>query len=160
MREDSIAMALGVAWLASPAIAGTASGSMTVSAVIEPSCIVDASPIIFSGGNEVIADTRANSAINLTCTPGAGYSVVIDGGRNAAGAQRRLISETGDGYLDYEIYIDAALTRRWSKGVSGAVAGVAPRSGDQVAIPAYAKVLSRTARAGRYSDVVTITVDF
>lgn len=159
MRRVSIAMGLVAAISAAPAVATVASTTLTVSAVIKPSCKVQASPIDFAG-TEDNAATRAGGTIDLTCTPDTGYSVAIDSGRNASGAQRRMIGESIEGFLAYEIYTDAALTRPWSSGAAGAVSGVAPRSGKRVSIPTFARVVSSTARAGRYADVVTVTIEF
>ena len=130
--------------------------TMTVSATVLPTCNLQAGAMAFGALDSARANGAAQAPVTLECTPGTAYAVTMDDGLHGA---RRMADESGDAFLDYEIYQDAAGTTRWGGSGGGAISGVAPRGG-RVALNAYGRVLNTTATPGRYQDVVTVTVQF
>lgn len=139
-----------------PLAAETASGTMAVTATVLPTCNVKAGAMTFGtvAGDEPAAS--AQTVLTLDCTPGTPYAVTLDEGLQGG---RRMIDQRGAAFLDYEIFQDAAQTRRWGGTAADGVSGVAP-SGGTVSLSAYGRVVSRTATPGQYGDVVTVAVQF
>ena len=149
------AAALAAMVLATPAMAGTASGTMAVSATVVSTCRSDAADLSFGEVNDRNPRGSAQSLLSLTCTPGTPYAVSIDNGRNG---NRTMVDATGSRALAYQIYRDAAASQPWGSGSSG-VSGLTPANG-RVVLNAYGRIVANRAVAGHYSDVVTVTVDF
>jgi spore coat protein U-like protein len=150
-----IAAALAAVGLTSPADAGTASGSMTVSATVVPTCHSLASDLSFGEMPARNPQGSAQSLLSLTCTPGTAFAVSIDNGRNG---NRTMTARGGGGTLAYEIYKDAAALQRWGSGAA-AVSAIAPSDG-RLVLNAYGRIIAQSAVADTYADVVTITVEF
>lgn len=144
-----------LASIACPALAGTVSGSMAVSATVTETCRTDIGDLSF--GSMETRDMRGSgqSLLALTCTPGTAYAISIDNGRNG---NRNMVDPTGAAFLAYDIYQDAGALRRWGSG-SAAVSGIAPADG-RVTLNAYGRITSTRAMSGNYTDVVTVTVAF
>lgn len=152
-------VALGAALVPAPLAAGTASGAMTVTATVEESCHLDARPLVFGTMPGDRGRIDASSSVVVDCTPATSYAVTIDDGRHGADGVRRMADAAGLNFLPYELYSDAARSRRWDAGADRAVSAVAPARG-RVELPVYARVEAGHAVAGAYGDVVTVTVVF
>jgi len=158
--RSALAVATVAAPLASaPLSAGTAGGTMTVSATVEESCHLDARPMVFGEIANERGSVEAHSSVVLSCTPATSYSVTIDDGRNGANGVRRMADASGMNFLAYELYSDPTRSRRWGTSEASAVSAVAPVSG-HVELPVYARLEVGRSAAGRYDDVVTVTVTF
>lgn len=151
----AILSALGPA----PLVAGTANGTMTVTAIVEESCRVDARPMVFAPLPSEHSQTDARSSVVLACTPASSYVVTMDDGRHGASGTRRMADAAGTRFLAYEIYSDATRTRRWGGTAATAVSAVAPASA-HVELDAYARLAGGKTQAGAYNDTVTVTVAF
>lgn len=142
---------------ATPAVLWASAGdTMTISATVLPSCTVEAGEMAFGTIAGDGPQASAQSLLTLACTAGTPFAVTLDEGQHGG---RRMAEERGIGFLGYEIFQDAARTRRWDAGAAGAVGGVAP-SGGRISLNAYGRIVSQAAAAGRYGDVVTVTVQF
>lgn len=145
------------AMVASPPIHAASGDTMTITATVLPSCSVTADAMAFGDIDPARPQRAVESVLTLQCSPGTAFAVSLDQGQNGA---RRMANVSGAGFLDYEIYRDAAGTTPWGSAAGGgAVTGVAPGSGT-VSLAAYGRVVSRTTTPGRYQDVVTVTVQF
>ena len=152
-------MAILAALGGAPLAAGTASGTMTISATVEESCELDARPMVFGTLTAEQGGLDARSSVVLACTPTAGYVVTMDDGGHSASGTRRMVDASGTSYLAYEIYSDAARTRRWGSTATSGVSAVAPLDG-RVELEVYARLAAGSARAGAYADTITVTVEF
>ena len=141
------------------AAASTSGATMAVSAVVEPSCHVDVSPLMFDGATSAQPQVDAQASIALGCTPATSFTISIDNGQNTADGSRRMASASGTGFLAYDIYQDASRTRRWGESAAGSVSGVVPASG-HVELGAYGRITAMGAVADRYADTVTVLVMF
>lgn len=134
--------------------AESASSSIEVSLVVEPACRVSATPMAFAGRAGEPMD--AASQIEVACNDQTPVAVRLDAGRNADGAERRLAGDGG--HVAYAVYSDAARSLRWDAGqVSAGTAGAVP-----LALGAYGRIdgAATPAALGRYSDTITVTVEF
>lgn len=154
-------LALGALGLlaAAPAWPSTATGTIAVSARVEQSCHLDVRPLRFDALRSGAPGADADSSLAVACTPDTAFVVTMDDGRNRSGGARRMADAGGGRFLAYEIYSDAARTRRWgaslAEAVSGWIDGATP-----VTLPIYGRIEAASATAGAYSDVVTVTVSF
>lgn len=157
MARTTLFVACGAALAAmppAPAWAETASSTFEVSLVVEPACRVSATPMAFAGRAGEAMD--ASSQIMVACNGETPVAVRLDAGRNAAGNERRLAGEGG--HVEYAIYSDSGRSLEWSAGeVQAGTAGATP-----LMLAAYGRIdAAATLDAlGRYSDTITVTVDF
>ena len=134
---------------------------MAVSVEVTPNCMVAAGPLAFGTVTGADAPSQAATAsVEVTCGPAVAFTVELDDGQNAnAGTRRALDPATGQ-YVSYEIYTDAAHTRRWGSLETQSVAGVTAPTGTE-RLTAYGQIGSDTqVAAGRYGDLVTVTTNF
>lgn len=155
--------ALAAALLAMPGMltAKTFTSTMTLNADIVPSCDVFAVPLMFGTLPTANFTVDKNSTIRVTCSPTVSFSVGIDNGKNFGGGKRRMLRQGGGGakYLSYELYIDAAQTRRWGTATGAVVNVTTPANGAPIVLPVYGHT-SGNVSAGPYVDLVTISVTF
>ena len=157
------------------ALAGSATGTLSVIATINQSCIVG----VGTGGTGVAssfinfgvydptsaAATSATSTapgITVTCSPGINYHVALDQGANGSSVTARQMKlTTGAGLLNYALFRDAARTQNW-----GQTAGTDTNDDTASGLPKFYNVYGQiapgqsTAPAGIYSDTVGITVSY
>ncbi len=155
----SLLVALATALGSAPLAAAANTGTTTVSLTVEDFCSVDARPLIFGAQTIDHYSTEAQSSIVLACTPAASYVVSLDHGRHGAGSGRRMADAAGTRYVAYEIYRDAARTRRWGTTAASAISAVAPASG-RVELAVYARLDAQQMQVGSYGDTITVTVSF
>ena len=161
-KPATLLAALATYGFSGAALAGTATGSLPVSAIVLESCTVVATPLIFAGAANIgSADVDSTATITLSCTPNADFYVSLDQGANAVSGARNMKIGSGTEVLPYEIYQDASRTQIWgnSAGVN-TKAGTAPLG--VATMTAYGRIPSTAAAAsaGAYSDTVTVTVVF
>lgn len=139
-----------------PLLAGTAVDTIAVSVTVEESCDLQTQPLHFGALPSEHGSIDARSSIALNCTPAASYVVAIDDGVHGT---RRMADSSGTDYLAYELYSDAARTRRWGQSAT-AVSAVMPANG-RAELPVYARLAAGGAGgSGAYADTVTVTVSF
>lgn len=149
--------------LASAAQAGTATGSMLVTATVLDSCTVTASPMAFGSTitNVGSANIDTTATLALICTPNASFWVAMDNGANAVSGARRMKGVVRGEYLPYEVYTTSARSLRWGQtNGTDTVAGTAPAG--TATLTAYGRIASGTGTvsADAYTDTVTVTVNF
>ena len=142
----------------SAASVATASATMQVGAVVEPSCKLDVAPLTFEGAQSAAPRADAQADIAVSCTPETSFAIAIDGGQHGANGRRRMASASGD-FLEYEIFQDAGRTTRWGGSATSEVSGIVPASG-HVELSAYGRITAAAAPANRYADTVTVLITF
>lgn len=156
-----------------PAYAGTATGSLGVTATVSANCIIDSGSLTLAFGAydpvQANLSTAATGSTGLTvyCTKGATpTSIDLSDGANVSGGVRRMAN--GTDYLEYDLYKDSGRTSRWGAGATnGLVPDVSASATTALtvggsAINIYGKIPAgqNTVPAGTYSDTVNITVNF
>ncbi|WP_031395497.1 Csu type fimbrial protein [Sphingomonas sp. STIS6.2] len=164
------------AFLAVSAVAGCASGSMAetsrtfrVGAVIANGCAISAD----TGGNWGSIDlgsvngvdggaaqgslvTAVAAGLQIDCTPGMSVTLTADNGTQPSNGVRQLVHATRPAdRMPYQLFANGSQTP-WT---SQAIALAFPIGTSRLSVPVHARaVVQRGVAAGRYSDVVRITV--
>jgi spore coat protein U-like protein len=142
-----------------PALAGTATGTIAVSATVITLCTIVTLPLAF-GNYTSTTVSDASSNITVACTSGVPYTVglSVGNGSGASVATRKMTS--GANTLNYGLFSDPGYATPWGPTVgTNTVAG----TGNGVAqiLPVYGQIPSGQASpTGLYGDLVTATLNF
>jgi spore coat protein U-like protein len=148
---------------ASPAAAGTAGGTLAVSATVTANCTVSTSALAF-GNVDVTAGTNVDSTggLSVTCTNGTTWaaSAGIGTGTGATFANRRMAN--GSNLLDYNIYTTAGRTTVWGDGTASTATIGGTGTGTAQSVTVYGRVSSGQTGvpAGAYADTVAVTITY
>ena len=168
--KKTIGLAVLLLFMASAAFAGTATGSMNVTATVVADCVVNSVgamafpanlgiPFTISGVN-----ATASAAINYTCTnSGVAPTIRLGQGANAAGgstdaAPLRRMKDAGTNYISYALFSDSGHTLPWNNTTLTGIAGTA--NGIAQIVTAYGVATAANVPAGAYTDTVVVSVDF
>jgi spore coat protein U-like protein len=150
-------LALGLTPIA--AIAATATTTFSVTATVQATCLVSATPMAF--GTYTGAGATSTSAVSVTCTNTTPYNVGLSAG-SATGATVTTRSMTGPGaaLLGYALFSDAARTVNWGQTIgTDTVTGTG--NGLAQAITVYGQAAgSQYVAPGAYTDTITATVTY
>jgi spore coat protein U-like protein len=135
-----------------------------VSSATAASCTVSSSGVKFGSFSPLtLASVDSTGSITVNCTDVSLYSVALSTG-NGTYSQRRMVS--GDNYLAYNLYRDAACQQVWGDGISDSSFTVTltnPSNGHNNVHTVYGRIplsIQRAAHAGIYSDTITVTVSY
>lgn len=154
------ASALALVALAAPGIAQAATGnsSMPVSATVQATCSITASPLAFGPYASTQVDAATTLAVN--CTNTTSYNVGLDAGSGAGAtvAQRKMVN--GTQALNYTVYSDLGRATLWGATVgTNTVAGVG--SGAVQTLNVYGRIPAGQAPTpGAYADTLTATITY
>lgn len=144
--------------------AGTATTSFTVTATVDPSCVVTANNLAFGLYNPTNG-TTAMTTLNVTCTNGGAntptFTVALGPGQHPiSGGGRRMLHNSSD-YLRYDLYTTNAYSTRWGDGTNGTVVRTGAGTGAHP-FDVFGKVNSGQVSApdGNYDDVISVTVTY
>ncbi len=158
MRKIAFGIAAAAAVASTPALAGTATGTVQVSLNVSSSCSVTAQPLDFGTTNSFAANIDSSSATTVKCTPLAPYTVFVSYGSNAGSTtQRKLLSTTSTATVNYDVYSDNTRSTAWTPTAGKTGVG----DGTDQAMTLYGRIPVQTAvAAGDYKDTVTVTVNY
>ncbi|MDH6077997.1 spore coat U domain-containing protein [Chrysosporum ovalisporum FSS-45] len=171
IRRFALASAIFIAaGSAAPAMAGTATSNVQVTATVPVSCTISANTIAFGNydpiGTNATAPLEGTGTLTTTCTNGSAVVVTLGQGNNPeasstdAGPQRRLgngISGDDNDFLSYKIFTEGGGIWGNTTDSSVTVSG----TGQQVNTTIYAIILpAQNVSSGNYTDTVTATIDF
>ena len=157
-----LAFAAGIVCaIAGDAQAATATASFTVSATVLASCTVSASNLSF-GNYTASAASNTTSAINVTCTNGTTYSVLLDGGSVSSSMTARNMKDTAGDLLSYGLYTTSADTTVWGDGTGGTGKNTGTGSGASQPFTVYGNVPAGqyVAASTSYADTINVTVSY
>ncbi|UUR06836.1 Csu type fimbrial protein [Sphingomonas glaciei] len=163
-KLSATAFALAAAFipLGQSAQAGTAQTTMNVSATVQNSCLVSASPMLFGNYDPVgAAVTNGTSAVTVTCTTGTSFVVGLNAG-NAAGATvaARQMSNAAH-RLNYSLFSDAARSSNWGNTPGLDTPAPITATGSPSVLTVYGQIpANQNVPGGAYADTVTITVTY
>jgi len=161
--------------LGTSAFAGTATGTLAVSALIPASCTVGTSTLAFGLydplGANLSADLMVNGTVNVTCSSGAPVTVALGAGAHYDSTNHiRRMSDGSSHTINYEMYSDVVDGTPWGDGTSAtnnnvtkAITGTGASQNVTVfgEIPAGQTVpAASTTGISLYTDTVVITVNF
>jgi spore coat protein U-like protein len=137
----------------------TATRTMNVSVVVQPTCLITATPLAF--GNYAALALNSTSTVTVTCTNTTAYNVGLSAGlAPGATVTTRAMKGPGTNYLSYQMYKDSGRTINWGNTVgTDTVAG----SGNGIAQPltVYGQIPGGKFPApGAYTDTIVATVTY
>lgn len=137
---------------------GVAKFYLGVKAFYANSCrITVATTLDFGREPTTFPELKKSSEITLQCPSGTTWLMGLNNGRNG---NRRMASPGGSS-IAYELYKDDARTKRWGDIESGtAVFGLGAGEAVSAPVRVYGKVPAGTLPKGKYTDTVTITLEF
>lgn len=166
LKIAALAIVSTPCWLdVAPAMAGSSSASLAMSASIADNCLISAAPMSFGAYDPLGGGAVSGSAnLTVTCTSGTTASVRLDQGGNAdsgstdAAPLRRMADGNGH-FLSYGLFQESAHTTAW-----GNTAGTGEaHNGDGTAhtMTVFGLIAaSQNVPAGSYSDSVQATINF
>ena len=151
----------------SSAHAATATASFGVQLVVLNSCTVTAgataSDLNFATVTGNITTNRyATTTLTVNCNNGALYSVGLNDGVNAQGAQRRMFSVATGAFVNYELYRETGRTSRWSALGTTNDVDFTGNNADQT-LTVHGRVPGtplQSVGAGTYNDTIIATIEF
>jgi len=157
-RSAFVAAAL-LASAAGPVIAGSATSTLGVRVVVQPSCSVSGATLDFGSYTSGQAgDLGGFTQIAYShCAPGQ-LRFQLDGGSSGSTTARKLGNGSG-GQLNYGIFRDSARAQNFGQGTDARLLTVDVSGSGNVSV--YGKIPGgQVAAAGTYTDTVVITMDF
>lgn len=165
---SAILIAAGSAASAAPAMAGTATSDINVSATVPVNCTISTDPIAFGNYDPIVAHANTNrdenGSVRTTCTSGASAVITLSQGANPAAsstnaAPLRRLSNGDGGLLEYKLYSSIANETIWgnTSGTGLEVTG----TGQEVTSQIFARIpLGQNVPSGNYTDTVTATIAY
>lgn len=130
----------------------------TVTATPQPTCTISTADLDFGVKGVLNTAITGQSSIGITCTQGASWSVVLDGGTTGNTAARSMASPAGD-TVSYNLYRDAARTSVWGTTTTSQATGTG--TGTSQSLPVYGTVpVQSTPKPGAYSDRIVATIRY
>jgi len=139
-----------------PAGAADAYASFSVSASIAANCLLETADLDFGTAGIIGSDIDADTDIDITCTPGTGYDIAIDGG--GAGDPDHREMRSGSDTVGYGLYSDTARHDHWGTSPASTVSGSG--SGRQQQLGVYGRIPPQHAVSGHYADTVVVTITY
>lgn len=135
----------------------TADASFTVSARVASNCLIETDDVDFGQHGSVDNEITAVGGLDITCTPGAAYSITVSGGETNVVDPEARIMRSGPNTIVYGLYSDSGHSIPW-----GATAGtqVSGTGAGEVSIPVYGRVLPQDVVPGAYRDTVLVTITY
>ncbi len=155
-------VALSVVVIATPVFAATKNADLPVTAAVVGNCTISTSAVAFGNYDPVSAnaatDLDATGSVTVTCTRGAGLSIDLGLGLNAAGAVRRMAN--GANRMNYELYSDNGYATVWGTGAAGLTIVGAPDITPRV-YTVYGRIAAgQDVATGNYADTVVATINY
>jgi spore coat protein U-like protein len=146
-----------------PAIAGSTSSNISVTATVNAQCTVTTGAVAFGTYNSLgSANNDATGSLNVTCTNGTAWTAAAGAGAGTGAtlASRKMTS--GTNLLNYSLYTDGARSTVWGDGSSSTATVGATGTGASQATIIYGRLPGgqSTAPVGSYSDTVAVTIAF
>jgi spore coat protein U-like protein len=163
----ALAAAATFAVLPTAAPAGSATGTMNVSATVIKNCAFTTGTLAFGNYDPVVANastplkvTDSTTALTLSCTKGVTATISMNNGLNNASCTGNptCMSDGAGDYLNYSVYTNNTFASVWNavNTVSYTSTGIgAPALKVNGEIPAAESV-----PAGSYTDTLTATANF
>lgn len=150
-------LALGVTPM--PALAATATTTFAVTATVQATCLVAATPMAFGIYTGVVA--TSTSIVSVTCTNTTPYNIGLSAGlATGATVTTRSMTGTASALLGYALFSDPARTVNWGLTIgTNTVTGTG--NGAAQPITVYGQVpAAQFVAPGAYADTITATVTY
>jgi spore coat protein U-like protein len=160
----AVALTATVAMVGSvPAIAGSTSSNISVTATVNAQCTVTTGAVAFGTYNPLTATNNdATGSLSVTCTNGTAWTAAAGAGTGTGAtlASRKMTS--GSNLLNYVLYTDSGRTTVWGDGTSSTATVGATGTGAAQSTTIYGRLPGSQSNAavGSYADTVAVTVAF
>lgn len=157
-----IPMAGAIAILGTCPVLAHAQDSFAVTAEVIDACNLTANDLDFGNYSSISGSPLdATSTIDVTCTNGTAYTVLLDDGTTLGGDFTARLMTDSTNTLEYNLYTTSGRTTVWGDS-TGATATVGNTGdGTQQSLTVYGRIpASQNVPVGSYSDSVTATVSF
>ncbi len=125
------------------------------------SCTLSATAVTFGNYNVFkTSATLVNGSVSFKCTVSAAITIQLNKGSSSSFNPRTMKLTTN--VLDYNLYLNAALTTIWGDGTGGSstYSNSAPGTGT-VTVTVYGSIPAlQNVPSGSYSDTITATITF
>lgn len=165
MRREVIVLGATVAICAFaldlPVFSGQVTTNFDVTATVLDDCSVTATDLAFGNYSASTgAPVDATSTIQVTCTPGSAYTVLLDGGTTAADVTARAMTD-GTHNLLYGLYTTSGRTTVWGDGTGGTATQSGSGNGSAQSLTVYGRIpAGQFVAGGSYRDTIGVTVNF
>lgn len=148
---------LGLA--SSSAFAATNTATIGVSATVQATCLISASPLAFGDYTGLVLGS--STTVSVTCTNTTPYNVGLDTGLGTgATITVRKMTGPGSAVLNYGLYQDSAYSKNWGQTI-GTDTVAKTGTGSAQSITVYGQVTaSQYVAPGAYGDTITATVTY
>ena len=146
--------------VATPAVAGTNSATLTVTAEVVESCEVSDATLAWTGlGVLNGADHDTSTSMSLTCTDGSDYNVTMGAGGNAVAGQRYMAG-SGTDTIPYDLYLGVPTSGTILAVNNAVAAGTGNGAAQPLTIGGRIPASAANVAADSYSDSVAVTITF
>jgi len=147
-------------------LAGSASANLQVSVVVDSSCNISTSPLMFSDYNVLGANATSpddgTGSVTIQCTNGVIANIGLDGGTAySSGTNSSYMRDSVGHAIQYSLYQNLSRTTLWGNSSgSWLTTPAAPNTSPQT-YTVYGRVPpGQLAPSGTYTDTVVATVNF
>jgi spore coat protein U-like protein len=141
----------------------TSTAVMPVRMEIVAACRVSVSDLDFGAYTPTLkSPVLGQTTIQILCAPGTTAEIALDPGLSPGNntARRKLLQESGNDRLDYDLFQDAARTIHWGDRSGRDTLEVVTADATHT-VNVYGEIpAGQRARDGTYSDVITVTVNY
>lgn len=135
----------------------TAETTISITAEVQHNCLVQTGDLNFGTVGAIDQNVDAIADIAVSCTPGTGYSISLDGGISGASQPDQRQLQSGSNSLTYGLYRDAERSLPWGEGASvKSGEGI----GSEETISVYGRIPPQPVAVGTYTDTVVVTVTY
>jgi len=158
------AVMVPLAFVATPAQAAVANGTLTVTATVQASCTITNATLGFGTIADLGAATNGSTTFDVNCTKTTPYSIAMSDGQNGSSDTTRAMSD-GTDTLKYQLYTDSGYSDVWAStcsGTPGTDCAYGTGIGTAQTINVYGTVAAgqNVEPSTAYSDSVTMTVTY
>ncbi|HEX2186271.1 MAG TPA: spore coat U domain-containing protein, partial [Chloroflexota bacterium] len=151
---------------AGPALAGTATSNLSVTATVPATCLIATLPVAFGVYDPVSGQSvDGTGTVTVTCTSGSAATITLGQGSNAASGSTdavplRRMTDGSSNFLSYFLYQDSGRTTVWGNTAGTGVAHTG--TGLPVAVTIFGRIPAsqNVPAALLYADTVVATVTF
>ncbi|MES2908781.1 MAG: spore coat U domain-containing protein [Pseudomonadota bacterium] len=144
--------------VACPGSGGSSISTFNVTATVVANCVIDAQDLNFGTASSLSSNRDQTSALSVTCTNAAPWSIGLSNGANFSGTRRMRLASTTN-YIGYTLFRNSTRTQAWGTGTGNEATGTG--TGSSQALTVYGRVPPQAAlNGGTYVDTVIATVTF
>ena len=155
-------LAIAALLFATPAFAGSATGTFNVTATVLNNCSLSTSDLAFGNYSATSATPNtASTSLAVTCTSALPYTVALDGGNTAANVSARTMSDGSGHTLSYGLYTTGTYATIWGDGTGTTSTQAGTGNGSAQSLTVYGKIpAGQYVKSGSYTDRITVTVAY